>query len=119
MKDQAYNWPDLAGQSTGLPPKVNLAGSPTGPGRPTDTVLNDGRLDQIAVKVCELITENEAFCQIVTDAVSLAFQKNLVALEEKVKNLQDENKSLKKQIEAQEQYSRRNCLLIHSVPAVS
>ena len=73
-------------------------------------------LDEVAVKICGLITENEAFRQIKTDAVSIAFQKNLNSLEKKINSLKDENQFLRQQVEAQEQYSRRNCLLIHGLP---
>jgi len=66
-----------------------------------------------------LITSNDTFRQIITDAVSLAFAKNLSDLEDEVKSLREENKLLHEQIEMQEQYSRRNCLLIHGIPAKS
>ena len=77
---------------------------------------NSQGLDQVAGKLCEMITENDAFRQIITDAVSLAFHENLNKLETEVKSLKEENQLLKQQLENQEQYSRRNCLLIHGVP---
>ena len=58
----------------------------------------DRSLDQVAGKLCELITENNAFRQIITDAVSLAFQKNLTKLETEVKSLKEENQLLKEQL---------------------
>ena len=46
----------------------------------------------------------------------LLFKKNLNSLEKKINSLKDENQFLRQQVEAQEQYSRRNCLLIHGLP---
>ena len=55
------------------------------------SISNSHGLDQVASKFCELITENEAFQQIKTDAISLAFQENLNKLKAEVKNLKEEN----------------------------
>ena len=87
----------------------------TGNNSSATIMANSQGLDQVAGKLCELITENDAFRQIITDAVSLAFHENLTELETKVKSLKEENQLLKQQLENQEQYSRRNCLLIHGI----
>ena len=100
------------GSSSGWPTCAASSSRPTG----TDSLDSLTALDEVAVKICGLITENEAFRQIITDAVSIAFQKNLNSLEKKINSLKDENQFLRQQVEAQEQYSRRNCLLIHGLP---
>ena len=100
------------GSSSGWPTCAASSSRSTG----TDSLDSLTALDEVAVKICGLITENEAFRQIITDAVSIAFQKNLNSLERKINSLKDENQFLRQQVEAQEQYSRRNCPLIYGLP---
>ena len=95
------------GSSSGWPTCAASSSRPTG----TNSLDSLTALDEVAVKICGLITKNEAFRQIITDA-----EKNLNSLEKKINSLKDENQFLRQQVEAQEQYSRHNCLLIHGLP---
>ena len=100
------------GSSSGWPTCAASSSRPTG----TDSLDSLTALDEVAVKICGIITENEAFQQIITNAVSIAFQKNLNSLEKKINSLKDENQFVRQQVKAQEQYSRHNCLLINGLP---
>ena len=59
------------GSSSGWPTCAASSSRPTG----TDSLDSLTALDEVAVKICGLITKNEAFRQIITDAVSIALQK--------------------------------------------
>ena len=74
-------------------------------------------LELVSSKVCEYIIQNESFCQIVCDSLSLQFQNQLEKLKNEAAELKNCNKQLEDKLEEQEQYSRRNCLLIHGIPA--
>ena len=69
-------------------------------------------LDSLAFKVSEHILNKENFKQIVCDSLSLEVHDEL----DKMK-INKKNENLENLLEAQEQYSRRNCLLIHCLPA--
>ena len=57
------------------------------------------------------------FCQIVCDSLSLQFQNQFEELKNEAAELKNCNKQLEDKLEEREQYSRRNCLLIHGTPA--
>ena len=74
-------------------------------------------LDSLAFKVSEHILNNENFKQIVCDSLSLEVHDELDKMKRKIETINKKNENLENLLEAQEQYSRRNCLLIHGLPA--
>ena len=65
-------------------------------------------IDSISEKICEKVLNNETFKQTTCDSISFEL-KNKLELVEK------EKKELKCELEELQQYSRRNCLLIHGM----
>ena len=74
-------------------------------------------LDFLAFKVSEHILNNENFKQIVCNSLSLEVHDELDKMKRKIETINKKNENLENLLEAQEQYSRRNCLLIHGLPA--
>ena len=67
-------------------------------------------IDIVTSKLCTLIISNKAFMQTIVDKVSIECESKVLTL--------NETAGLESRLEEQEQYSRRNCLLIHGVPSV-
>ena len=83
-----------------------------------ETLANDPTfLEIIALKVSELILNNEEFRQIACDSIKLEMNVDIDYLKNQTKELETKNSKLEIMIEEQQQYSRRNCLLIHGVPS--
>jgi len=76
-------------------------------------------LERLASKVSQYILNNESFQQIVCDSLSLQFQDDIDELKNEISDLKKNNNHLEVLLEEQEQYSRRNCLLIHGIPVGS
>ena len=93
-------------------------------------------IDAVSTKVCEKVLNNETFKQVICDSISFDLTekiKNLEQnnnelkaeinslkskkLEEKFNKLKKENEDLEAEMDAQEQYTRRNCILIHGLQA--
>ena len=74
-------------------------------------------LDSLAFKVSEHILSNENFKQIVCNSLSLEVHDELDKMKRKIETINKKNKNLENLLEAQEQYSRKNCLLIYGLPA--
>ena len=64
--------------------------------------------DSISEKICEKILNNETFKQIICDSISFE-------LKDKIELVEKEKEELKCELEELQQYSRRNCLLIHGI----
>ena len=73
-----------------------------------DGLMTDGVLDAIK--------------QNVYDACVLDDQKNsstVESLERRVGDLDNDNKALREELDTMEQYSRRNCLVVHGIPEIN
>ena len=73
------------------------------------------------------IAEAQAVLDVIIPALSDAISENIhravelefVKRDEKISNLEKEVGHLVRQLEQQEQYSRRNCLIVHGIPEVA
>ena len=68
-------------------------------------------IDSLSNKICLNLIENDTFKQ----AMLLEFKQDMEALEKQVTASKQENQELQTRLELQEQYSRRNCLIIHGL----
>ena len=82
-----------------------------------DFKSNEQLLDSLVFKVSEYILNNESFKQIVCDSLSLELNNKLGKMEKEIDSINKKNEKLEILLESQEQYSRRNCLLIHGLPS--
>ena len=73
-------------------------------------------LDSIASRVSDYILNNETFKQIICDSLSIEMKDEIQQLKKEISTIEKQNDDLEIQIESQQQYSRRNCLLIHGLP---
>ena len=80
-------------------------------------MTNTSFVESLSTKLCETILSNEEFTQKICDSIALDCKKDIDALQEEVKVTRAKTHDLEEKIEMQEQYSRRNCLLIHGVLA--
>ena len=99
----------------------------TGTGMPSD--LNSNKeladyliqdadfLQRISAIMLKTILENDIFKQSIYDAMALEYEKKNENLEKSIESIRAENLELKKQIDSQEQYSRRNLLIFHGIAA--
>jgi len=67
----------------------------------------------IVHKISEAIMSNDTFKQIICDTVSLELKKEITDLKKEIKESEKKRQNLEIKLEAQAQYSRRNCLIIH------
>ena len=73
-------------------------------------------LDSIASRVSDYILNNETFKQIICDSLSIEIKDEIQQLKKEISTIEKQNDDLEIQIESQQQYSQRNCLLIHGLP---
>ena len=75
---------------------------------------NDSECISIIVsKISQIIMSNDAFKQIICDAVALELKKKITELEKEIQHSQTKVETLKSVMEKQAQYLRRNCLITY------
>jgi len=75
-------------------------------------------IQTVVCKLYEHITTNEKFKQKLHDALLLEFLQINSKIEKQIKQNEVKTKYVDSKVEEPEQYSRRNCLLIHGIPYV-
>ena len=98
---------------TGMPSELNSSKELA------DYLIQDADfLQRISAIMLKIILENDVvFKQSMYDAMALEYEKKSENLEKSIESIRAENLELKKQIDSQEQYSRRNLLIFHGIAA--
>ena len=68
--------------------------------------------------VAEMLLQSSDFKQSMFESLTMEYQGSINSLQNRLENLEKEKKNLYAQIEEQQQYSRRNCLVIHGIQPV-
>ena len=77
---------------------------------------DENLIQKISQAVINAVLQNDTFKQMLFEALTLEFDTKLESLEKSIKSLKKENLTLSMQAEEQQQYSRRNCLVVHGIP---
>jgi len=75
-------------------------------------------MQTVVSKLYQHIIANEKFKQILQDALMLEFLQINSKNEKQIKQNEEKMKHVDSKVEELEQYSRRNCLLIHGIPYI-
>jgi len=70
---------------------------------------------EISSTIVKVILQNEEFKQAIYEALTLEYEKKTENLETSINSLRSENLILRKQIDEQQQYTGRNCLILHEI----